>query len=325
MVVTYGAFLCYGFFDYGIDSPDLAIFTSPDGTKSAYLLWHGILMDRTLTFLTSNTSSLDDVIWIGNVDSDDDLKFNELLWSSDNTLVAARCFVTGYNKLPEGTKNNLLLTHGYDFESLDRLVPQRRVFKASSEQWISHDNKLKQLFTQKGGQQSIVSKDNLHNYMRKLKWGQWRQWRERLNKAKERQASTASTQPATPAQHEVVSTVQEFLKAIDSGDYNRAIKLCTPEEFNIERLISIKGDYKLKNVEIPEAYVGNKNSVVLASPVFTIERSKDRMHLGFSLVKSRNHWLIHRMYMHYYLNDAQDWLSDFKNIEPNAKRVAGSD
>jgi len=141
----------------------------------------------------------------------------------------------------------------------------------------------------------------------------------------EKQTSTAAEQSTTPAQHEVVSTVLEFFKAIDAGDYERAIELGSPNEFDREELILINGGFDFKNVKIAEAYVGIKNSVVLASPIFTIAQAKERMHLGFSLVKSRNRWLISRMYMHYYLNDAQEWLAGFKDVEPAAKRVTGTD
>ena len=182
-----GAFWFYRFIDYDFQSPELATFASPDGTKSAYLLWHGALNGRTLTLLSSQTSSLENILWIGSVDAEGSPRFNELLWSSDSSLVAARCYV--HYKLPKGTKNKFLLTHGNDFESLGRLALQRDLSDTSAEALINRDNKLEQLFTKKGGQQSCVSKDNLHNHMRKLKWGQWRQWRARLTKAREKETN----------------------------------------------------------------------------------------------------------------------------------------
>lgn len=181
-----GAFRFYRFFNYDFDSPELATFASPDGTKSAYLLWRGTDRFRTLTLLASQTSSLENILWIGNVDDHGTDRFNELLWSSDSSLVAARCYVP-YN-LPEGT-SRFLLTHGYDFESLGRFALQRDLSDISGEMLINRENKLEQLFTQKGGQQSCVSKDNLHNHMRKLKWRQWRQWRARLTKAREKETN----------------------------------------------------------------------------------------------------------------------------------------
>lgn len=183
------AFRLYRFIDYEFESPQVATFVSPDGTKSAYLLWHGALMGRTLTFLTSQTSSLDDVRWIGSVTADDSLHFHELLWSSDSSLVAACCFVGGYCKLPEGTKSQYLLTHGNDFKSLGRLVPKDDVFDGTPEAWISRHTRLEQLFIQKGGQQICVSEVNLYKHMRKLEWREWRQWRARLAKAREQEAN----------------------------------------------------------------------------------------------------------------------------------------
>ena len=182
-----GAFRFYRFIDYDFESPRLAIFVSPDGAKSAYLLWHGALMGRTLTLLTSQTSSLDDIRWIGSVTADDSVRFEELFWSSDSSLVAARCFVGGYCKLPEGTKNQFLMTHGIDFKSLDRLVPKHDVFDATPEAWISRHTQLEQLFILKGGRQICVSQNNLYEHMRKLEWREWRQWRTRLTKAREQE------------------------------------------------------------------------------------------------------------------------------------------
>jgi hypothetical protein len=181
------AFRFYRFIDYEIEGPQVATFVSPDGTKSAYLLWHGALMGRTLTLLTSQTSSPDDIRWIGSVWADDSLRFRELLWSSDSSLVAARCFVGGYCKLPDGTQAQDLLTHGNDFKSLDRLVPKQDVFDATPEAWISRHSQLEQLFIQKGGQQVCVSEETLFKHMRRLEWSEWRQWRDRLAKARERE------------------------------------------------------------------------------------------------------------------------------------------
>ena len=44
----------------------------------------------------------------------------------------------------------------------------------------------------------------------------------------EQETSTVAAQATAPAEHEVVSTVREFLKAIEGGDYDRAIELGTP-------------------------------------------------------------------------------------------------
>ena len=181
-----GAFWLYRFIDYDLHSPELATFVSPDRTKSAYLLWHGTGSMRTLTLRASQTSSLDDILWIVSVDWQFQIQFRELVWSTDSSLVAARCYV--HYHLPEGT-DNVLLTHGYDFESHDRFALQRDLSDVSQKELINWDNKLEQLFTEKGGQQGCVTKDSLDDHMTKLKWGQWRQWRTRLAKVKEQQAN----------------------------------------------------------------------------------------------------------------------------------------
>jgi hypothetical protein len=182
-VVVLGAFWFYRFFDFDFESPELATFASPDGTKTTYLLWHG-RQYRPLTILASKTSSLGDIRWIGSLD--ELVTFNELLWSSDSSLVAARCHL--HYHFPEGTKE-FLLVYGYDFESLDRFAIQRDLSDVSAKALINLDDKIEQLFTRKGGQQSCISKDNLHSHMRKLKWREWRRWRTRLNKAKEQETN----------------------------------------------------------------------------------------------------------------------------------------
>lgn len=198
-VLALGAFRVYRFIDYDFENPQIAVLSSPDKSKSAYLIWHGALMGRTLTLLTSQTSSFDDGRWIGSVTADDSLTFKELLWSSDSSLVAARCFVGGYCKLPEGTRDQFLFTHGYDFKSLDRLVPEHDVFDATPEAWINRHAQLEQLFTQKGGQQICVSEETLCDRMRKLKWHEWRQWRVRLTKARKQEANKTSEPTVAPA------------------------------------------------------------------------------------------------------------------------------
>ena len=186
-IVGVGAFRLYRVFDYEIESPYLATFVSPDGSKTAYLLGHSFLMGRTLTIMVSPAKSGDDIRWIGSVDANDSLTFIELVWSSNSALAAARCYVGGYCKFPEGTKGQELFTHGFDFTTNERLVPARDMFDAAPDAWIERDRYLEQLFTQNGGQQTSVRIDKLNMHMRKLKWFEWRTWRNRLRKAEERE------------------------------------------------------------------------------------------------------------------------------------------
>ena len=138
----------------------------------------------------------------------------------------------------------------------------------------------------------------------------------------QQQTSTADALSAAPAQHEVVSTVLEFLKAINTGDYDRAVELGTPNEFKREGLIEINKAFNFNNVEFAGAYVGNENATVvtnkISGPTVTVQ-------FGFSLKKSGNQWLIRDVDMLPNNEKVQQWLTGFKNVEPNAKRVAGSD
>ena len=83
----------------------------------------------------------------------------------------------------------------------------------------------------------------------------------------EQQTSTAAAQSASLAKHEIVSTVHEFIKAIDSGDYDRAIELGTPNEFKREGLIQVNEAFDFANIGITEAFVGDKNAAVLIDSV----------------------------------------------------------
>jgi len=142
------------------------------------------------------------------------------------------------------------------------------------------------------------------------------------NKDEQQQDATTAPQSAAPAQHQVVLIVHDFLKAIDSGDYDHAIGLGTPNEFNQEGLIQVNEAFDFSNVEIVEAYVGNENAAVLTNSISTAAAT---VQIGLSLVTSDNNWLIRDVDMLPNNEKVLQWLAGFKNVEPNAERVAGSD
>lgn len=182
--ISLAALGAYRFIDYGSESPRLAVLPSPDGSRSAYLIWHGTLMAHTLTFLVSPSNSGNDLQWIGSVDSDDSLRFIELVWSRNSNLVAARCVVGEYNeRFPEGISNNIF-THAYDFSAANRLVSARDVFD-SPEGWIARHGELDGLLQSDGGGLTVVSQDDLPTKMRKMSWREWRRWRRDLRNAKD--------------------------------------------------------------------------------------------------------------------------------------------
>lgn len=136
------------------------------------------------------------------------------------------------------------------------------------------------------------------------------------------QTSTSAAQSAAPAEHDVVSTVREFLKAIDGGDYDRAIELGTPNEFKREGLSKVNEAFHLDKAEIIEAYVGNENAAVLTN---SIPWPSGTFQFGYSLVKKDERWLIRDVDMLPNNEAVQKWLTGFKGVEPNAERVAGAD
>ena len=138
----------------------------------------------------------------------------------------------------------------------------------------------------------------------------------------EQETSTVAAQATAPGEHEVVSTVREFLKAIEGGDYDRAIELGTPNEFKREGLVKTNEAFDFNNAEITEAYVGNENAAVLTN---SIPAPTATIQFGHSLVKSGERWLIRDVDMLPNNDSVQKWLAGFKGVEPNAKRVVGSD
>lgn len=172
-LVALGAFKLYRFGDYGIESPNLAAFPSPDGTRTAYLLQHGAMMGRTMSLFVSTADANNPVRWIGNVDSDDRIHLGKLVWSGDSSLIAARCFVRS-DWLPQGTDNTCLFTHGFDFASGERITD------ATPETWMERDRRVMRLFADKSGEISSFSDHAFYDHLHRLSWREWRQWKKRL-------------------------------------------------------------------------------------------------------------------------------------------------
>lgn len=177
VAIMIGAVSIYSFSDYEFWDPRLATVASPDGKRTAYLLWHGAMMGREITLLTSQTSSPEDARWIGVVCCDG-MGLTELIWSRDSSLLAARCCADEHIEL----KGMRSLTHGFDFQSQTRFGPERYAFDETSKTWASRNSQLEKMFTQRGGQQVFMFEgmDPLH--ARRLTWLEWRRWRARLEK-----------------------------------------------------------------------------------------------------------------------------------------------
>lgn len=138
----------------------------------------------------------------------------------------------------------------------------------------------------------------------------------------QQQTTLPAVESTAPIEHEVIAIVREFFKAIDGGDYDRAIELGTPNEFKKEGLIKTNEAFDFTNVEIAEAYVGIENAAVLTNsvpaPTATIQ-------FGLSLVKTSSRWLIRDVDMLPRDDAIERWLAGFKGVEPNAKRIVGED
>lgn len=185
-----GAIRLYWVFDYGVESPRIAVFSSPDGSRSAYLVWHGALKERTLSLLVSPSNSEENVRWIGSVVVDDTLTLEEMVWSRGGKQIVARCRVATANK-PSSGGGSGLLTHGYDFPTAKRFVPERETFD-TPEGWNARHEQLERLLREDGGGVTIVSFRELNNRMRKMKWIEWHRWRQRLQTARNKETDNPS-------------------------------------------------------------------------------------------------------------------------------------
>jgi hypothetical protein len=143
-------------------------------------------------------------------------------------------------------------------------------------------------------------------------------------KDEEQQTSTAAAESTTPAEHEVVSTVYEFLKAIDGGDYDHAIELGTPNEFKREGLIKFNEIFELDQAKVLEAYVGNKQAAVLTSTIPAQAPARTGQ-FGYSLLRNEDGWLIRDSDFLPNNEAVEKWLSGFRSVEPDAERVAVAD
>jgi hypothetical protein len=141
------------------------------------------------------------------------------------------------------------------------------------------------------------------------------------------QTSTSAAKSTTPVEHEVVLTVREFLKSMNGGDYDHAIGLGTPNEFNQEGLVKINEIVEFNKAEVTDAYVGYENAAVLTNsiPFTTGPATTGTVQFGFSLVKSGDRWLIRDVDMLPNNEVVQKWLAGFKGVEPTAKSVIGAD
>ena len=178
------------FVDYGMYHPCVAVFSSPDTSRFAYLVSDGVFMS-TLTLLVSPSGCSGELRRVGYVQSDDALNFHALVWSRDGTLVAASCCLIGSNRLPTGINDQLVYTHGYDFSASSRLV-SRNDDGDEPDSWIIRHRQIEQLLLERGGGVVVVrdhsrvygNQDDqslgLSKHMRNMTWLEWRKYRKVL-------------------------------------------------------------------------------------------------------------------------------------------------
>lgn len=130
-----------------------------------------------------------------------------------------------------------------------------------------------------------------------------------------------TTQPVLVSAHEVVSIVREFIKAIDGGDYDRAIGLGAPGEFKKEGLIKINELFEFDQAIVDHVHIGGENAAVLTNPI-PAQAPVRTGQFGYSLRKNCDRWLIRDVDYLPHEQAVDEWLSGFRSVESAAKRVA---
>jgi hypothetical protein len=136
--------------EYKIEDPRTVKLRNPKGTATAVLMRHGALMASRMS-LYVRSHEYDTTVWVGTVDADDTLTFGELCWSSDGTVLAARCRLTGYS-VKDFPKNAdlLMFTHAYDLKEDRRLAPGPDVSDGSPQVWTDRAKRIEDLLQSRG-------------------------------------------------------------------------------------------------------------------------------------------------------------------------------
>jgi hypothetical protein len=142
------------------------------------------------------------------------------------------------------------------------------------------------------------------------------------NKDDKPQVPAPAEDSGASSEHEVVMNVRTFVKAIEDGDYDQAIDMGTPNEFNREGLGQVNDAFEFVQIEIAQAFVGELNAAVL---IDSVSGPSGPGQFGFSLIKSGNRWLIRDVDWLPGTDDVGKWLAGFNGVEPNATSVAGAD
>lgn len=174
ILIVFGA-CCYIlplYIQYRMASPQKCVLKSPTSVKTAVFLRHGALMASRISFYLESEKKL---LWVGTVEADDALVFEEACWSKDGTLIASKSRVTGYNEVPE-TDEPFIFTHAYDLKEEKSYVPESDTSDKSTEAWVKRAKIIEKLLLERGGEDNKVIKGD--SEMAKVSWWQWRKYRD---------------------------------------------------------------------------------------------------------------------------------------------------
>jgi len=161
---------------FKMDSPRIFRVHGPADMAIATFIRHGCLHADRISFLVASAAPDAEQIWVGTVDAEDTLFFNEAIASADGTLFAVRSTCYGLNTLPPPGSTHLF-THAYDFKTGDRLVPVEDIFDTSPEEWRNRSATIEELLAKRGGSVSLASSGDLSSGFRDLSQSEWRFWK----------------------------------------------------------------------------------------------------------------------------------------------------
>jgi hypothetical protein len=132
-----------------------------------------------------------------------------------------------------------------------------------------------------------------------------------------------SNTPAPPAktEHLIVATVRQFVNAIATGNYDRALALSVPGEFTQQGLAGMHEAFQWDQVTFTQAWLGAEQSAVITDFIPTAQGSATAA-WAFNLVAAEDgRWLVRLGDMLPNQQMMDDYLAAFHEVAPNAKSI----
>jgi hypothetical protein len=146
------------------------------------------------------------------------------------------------------------------------------------------------------------------------------------------ETQTVEVQPAQPAEsnapnllaeskHPVVTTAQEFLSAINAGNYNRALSLTMPGEITEQSLKGMHEAFQWDQATFTQVWVDAEQAAVITNSV-PAKEANVAVAWALNLVATQDgRWLVRLTDLLQTQEIVDDYLAAFHEVAPNAKSV----